>query len=77
MNFSGKFGSHQTIWYPASGWRSGVDGSLYNVGNYGLFWSASSNGNFAYYLDFYYYGLVNPSNLSYRAFGQSVRCLQE
>jgi hypothetical protein len=76
MNFSGKFGSDQTIWYPASGYRSYSDGSLTPVGNYS-FWSASPSSNDAYYLSFYYYGLVFPSLSGPRASGQSVRCLQE
>ena len=77
INFSGKFGSASTIWYPASGYRSYGDGSLYNVGYYGSCWSASPFSNYAYYLYFYYDGRVGPSSHSDRALGQSVRCLQE
>ena len=80
MNFYSKFGRSSSIWYPASGYRYGRDGSLYNVGNCGYYWSASpsSNGsNFAYGLSFNYDGYVNPSDYYYRAYGRSVRCLQE
>ena len=77
MNFSGKFGSASTIWYPASGYRYYYDGSLYDVGYYGSYWSTSPNSDFACSLCFYYGGLVDPSNYSYRAYGYSVRCLQE
>ena len=77
MNFSGKFGSASTIWYPASGYRSYYDGSLVNVGYYGYYWSASPDSNRAYSLDFDFYGSVYPSFDSYRAYGLSVRCLQE
>ena len=77
MNFSGKFGSASTIWYPASGARSGSDGSLYNVGSSGYYWSASPNSYCAYNLFFKYSGLVDPTNYLNRAYGQSVRCLQE
>lgn len=78
MNFSGKFGSDQTIWYPASGYRYYFDGSLYNDDYYGGFcWSASPNGGRAYSLGFSNGGSVFPSYSDYRAYGQSVRCLQE
>ena len=77
MNFFGKFGSDQTIWYPASGNRDGRVGSLNNVGNYGGYWSASPNSYYAYSLDCNNIGRVFPSSNSYRANGRSVRCLQE
>ena len=76
MNFSGKFGSASTIWYPASGCRSGIDGSLVNVGNGGGYWSASPYGSYAYDLYFRSLGDVYPSDGGLRANGQSVRCLQ-
>ena len=76
MNFSGKFGSASTIWYPASGCRVYYDGSLFDVGYYGYYWSASPTSGKAYGLLFYDDGYVYPSDDLYRAFGQSVRCLQ-
>ena len=76
MNFSGRFGSASTIWYPASGYRNYCDGSLNTVGNYGSYWSASPNSYYAYYLYFGNYGRVYPSNYYDRAGGRSVRCLQ-
>ncbi len=78
MNFSGKFGSDQTIWYPASGYRSFNDGSLNYVGDLGYYWSASPNNDPAFSLVLYYDGgLVNPSSNDFRAFGMSVRCIRE
>ena len=77
MNFSGKFGSDQTIWYPASGYRYYYDGSLGNVGSDGYCWSGSPDDYFAYYLSFDYRGYVYPSHSSSRAYGLSIRCLQE
>ena len=77
MNFSGKFGSDQTIWYPASGYRSDLAGGLRNVGNSGSYWSASHNGYYAYYHYIYYNGYVHPSGYDNRAYGYSVRCVQE
>ena len=77
MNFSGKFGSASTIWYPASGYRNYVGGSLGHVAYFGFCWSASPDSNDAYYLAFNDDGSVNPSDNFFRAFGRSVRCLQE
>ena len=76
MNFSGKFGSASTIWYPASGYRLYDHGSLLNVGYHGNYWSASPYSFCAYYLSFSYDGYVDPSHYYYRARGHSVRCLQ-
>ena len=76
MNFSGKFGSASTIWYPASGYRYSSDGSLSYVGNDGDCWSASPNSSYAYDLHFSSDGGVYPSGISLRASGRSVRCLQ-
>ena len=78
INFSGKFGSASTIWYPASGYRNNSVGSLGNVGYYGQYWSVTpyySGG--AYDLSFSNRGSVYPSNSSNGAIGRSVRCLQE
>ena len=77
MNFSGKFGSASTIWYPASGYRYDSGGSLDDVGINGLYWSVSPNSYYAYYLYFNYNGIVIPSYHILRAFGQSVRCIRE
>ena len=77
MNFSGKFGSASTIWYPAPGCRGRSDGNLYNLGNCGYYWSASPDDGGAYDLSFSGGGLVFLSDDDGRADGQSVRCLQE
>ena len=76
MNFSGKFGSDQTIWYPASGFRYG-DGDLGSVGRDGSYWSASPSRLNACSLYFSVDGYVFPLDDYYRAGGLSVRCLQE
>ena len=77
INFSGKFGSDQTIWYPASGYRDRLHGSLPNVLGLGYCWSASPSNNSAYSLRFIDNGEVNAWYNDYRAYGYSVRCLQE
>jgi len=81
LDFSGKFGSSSTIWYPASGCLSSDDGSLGGVGKFGYWWSCTPNDKYAYSLYLYIYlsssGYVYPSDRYYRANGLSVRCLQE
>ena len=72
--------SPSTTWYPASGYRYGLDGGFGSVGSGGYYWSASpysSNSRGAYRLYFDYGGGVNPSSNDDRARGLSVRCLQE
>ena len=76
MNFSDKFGSDQTIWYPASGYRSS-DGSLDGVAGYGYYLSASPYNYRAYCLDFINLGDVTLLSPITRDCGHSVRCLQE
>ena len=77
MNCSGKFGSASAIWYPASGCRNYGDGALYYVSSHGRYWSVTPSSNSAYGLRFDLYGSVNPTSGNYRAYGYSVRCLQE
>ncbi len=78
MNFSGKFGSADTIWYPAAGNLGNDGGSLKSVGSGGYWWSCAPLGIYAYYLSLGSNGNVNPSgSYGYRAGGKSVRCLQE
>ena len=77
MNFSGKFGSASTIWYPASGYRRDSNGSLYIVGDFGSYWSAYPMKNAAYCLDFFYDGEVRLLYGHYRADGYPVRCIKE
>ena len=66
-----------TTWYPASGQRGTFSGSLEYVGSSGHYWSASPYNDPAYYLNLSEGGYVYPSSSYHRAYGQSVRCLQE
>jgi hypothetical protein len=76
MNFFGKFGAIQTIWYPAPGFRDGGDGSLDDVARVGYYWSASPSSS-VYCLYFSYQDAVDPSDYYGLSSGRSVRCLQE
>ena len=77
MNFSGRFGSANTIWYPASGYRYSNGGGISSVGSYGYYWSASPRNYYAYGLDVMNDAIVHPLSSSNRPIGHSVRCLQE
>ena len=78
MNFSGKFGSASTIWYPASNDRGGRgDGALDDLGGVGLYWSVSPYYSAAYRLQCNVNNHVNPSDFGRRATGLSVRCIKE
>ena len=77
MKFSGKFGSADTIWYPAAGFLSYDDGGLSNVGYDGRWWSCTPDGSYACRLGLHGDGGVYPSGGSRRALGFSVRCSQE
>lgn len=76
INFSGKLGSANTIWYPAAGIRHLSSGGLVNVGRDGYYWSARGYSSRAYSLYFRNDGYVAPLNKFERAYGVSVRCLQ-
>ncbi|MBP5539783.1 MAG: Ig-like domain-containing protein [Bacteroidales bacterium] len=78
INFSGKFGSASTIWYPAAGLRP-MDASIpTKVGSFGYWWSCTPDDLGAYSLYLYYDGFVYPSMwYSNRACGFSVRCQKE
>lgn len=64
-------------WFPAAGYRDGGDGSMGAVGSNGYCWSASpvseSDGCNLYFSS----GSVSPANYGSRAYGFSVRCVQE
>ena len=65
------------VFFPASGFRYYSDGSLNDVGSYGYVWLSSAySQNYAYYLDFNS-SYVDPQNLNNRAYGFSVRPVQE
>ena len=66
-------------WCPAVGGRYLSSGVLDEVGSYGYYWSASphpSTNSSTYSLSFSFGG-VNPANIRYCDYGQSVRCVKE
>ena len=63
-------------WFPASGYRRVVSGGLNSVGNIGYYWSASVSSTRVIFMHFTMNDVV-PSSTCSRAYGFSVRCVQE
>ena len=57
------------------GYRTYNDGSIYNVGSTGDYWSSTVNGIYARTL--YFYSSNAHMDASYRANGFSVRCIKD
>ena len=72
-NAASAFGSPLKL--VVAGYRHLNDGTIYSVGSYGNYWSASVNGSYSRYLDFYsdYANMYDHG----RANGYSVRCLKD
>jgi len=68
--------SKKSIFLPAAGYRYYPDGTLYNVGSLGNYWSSTAYGTgHAYYLYFYSGGA--DWHYDYRRSGLSVRAVAE
>ena len=63
-------------YYPAAGYRNPGSGALSLVGNNGYCWSGSLISGFGFDLGFFISSLY-PANYNDRAYGFSVRCVQE
>ena len=66
-----------TINFPVSGYRNYSDGSLYNVGNDGYYWSAVPTGTYGGCILNFSSGSVNPLGYSYRPYGFAARPVSE
>ena len=86
VNKSGQLGTAGRLykkgtqaWYPNSGYITyrKMEGSLMQIGTNGSYWSASPIDLIYGHLLNYSDVLVNPSNYGERAYGVSVRCVQE
>uniref|UniRef100_UPI0040486031 hypothetical protein n=1 Tax=Algoriphagus sp. TaxID=1872435 RepID=UPI0040486031 len=60
---------------PMAGFRSGSNGSLYDVRTLGLYWSSTVGSEYARYL--YFNSSIAGMNSDVRAYGCSVRCLKD
>ena len=73
-----KFGEpNNFVFFPAAGYRLSSDGTLYNVGSYGYYWSGTPNGAENAYLVYFYSGYAYTSHYYIRSYGFSVRCVSE
>ncbi len=72
-NISGAFASPLKL--PGAGYRYFSNGSLNLVGTNGYYWSSTVNGTFASVLNFYSSNAL--TNLYFRAYGLSVRCIKD
>lgn len=64
------------VFFPAAGFRYSNDGTAYDRGGYGYYWSSRPYISYAGDLDFYS-SRVTMYNYGRRAHGYSVRCVQE
>jgi len=79
----GTFAKYGVTWtaitagyWPVAGIRESSDGSLYDAGSSGIYWSASPNNYYGNYLSISS-SYVYPSGCRNRADGFSVRCVKE
>lgn len=83
-NFSGKFGSASSIWYPASGYRNNYSANLNSTGSYGYYYAVQADAT-AYNSNHCVLDLkdswnndhVDPKGYEFKASGCSVRCIKE
>lgn len=64
-----------TLKLPMPGYRNYSDGSMYNQGTFGFYWSSSPNSTLGYILGFDSTA-IDPAYNGNRANGFSVRCLK-
>jgi uncharacterized protein (TIGR02145 family) len=64
-------------WFPAAGSRRSDGGGMGYVGSYGDYWSASPSSENNGYRLYFLSGDVYPAYSNLRAYGFSVRCVQE
>ena len=76
MNFKTHFGTSVTTWYPAAGYRKGVDGELCDVGSAGFYWSTAPSSDAV--TGFMFSSSSNVLPIYYgKADACSVRCIKE
>lgn len=76
MNFSGKLGPSNNIWYPAAGFRGGH--VIVAVGDYGHYWSSLRDTDGAYSLYIASWDCVIPISSNHdMADAMSVRCVKD
>lgn len=77
MDFSGKFGSSSTIWYPAAGCHYDAATIPSHVNEQGIYWSSSLSRDDASIFVLYNSNYSSLGDYSYLSGAKSVRCIQE
>jgi uncharacterized protein (TIGR02145 family) len=67
----------ESIFLPSAGFRYDSDGSVYNPGNYGCYWSSTGKDSVSGYYLYFYIEFIYPSYSATRANGFSVRCVRK
>ncbi len=76
-NFYTNSSKNATIFFPASGWRMGDNGLLYDVGSNGAYWSAVPLNTNAGCAPGFHSSGVNPRSGNFRSYGMAVRPVSE
>ena len=76
-NFYTNSSKNATIFFPASGWRMGDNGLLYDVGSNGAYWSAVPLNTNAGCAPGFHSSGVNPLSGNFRSYGMAVRPASE
>jgi uncharacterized protein (TIGR02145 family) len=76
VDLTGAAAPDPLLYLPAAGCRNYYDGSVFNTGSDGYYWSSTVNGGNGRYL-FFVSSYVNANGNGYRANGFSVRCVAE
>ena len=76
-NFYTNSSKNATIFFPASGCRYFIDGSLSDVGNYGYYWSAVPYDTYRIHILSIFWNGVAPLNINYRSCGFAARPVSE
>ena len=76
-NFYTNISKNATIFFPASGFRSTNEGSVYSVGGSGCYWSAVPNGTTSGCCLSFGWSSVYPQSNSSRSFGYAARPVSE
>ena len=64
-------------WYPTSGRLASSDGTIGYISDGGYYWGATPNSQVSGCSLYFSSSNVYPNDYNYRAFGRSVRCIQE
>ncbi len=76
MDFGNEYAANNSVWYPASGKRTGYDASLTSVGKIGVYWG-HANSRATYCFTIKNNNIAYPVGANGKTDAASVRCVQE